>query len=372
MNTYYDKDSVAALNRSLGINLEEIINDPQLNDDQKFNAIYGKVLTALLNKWINNDTSGQLGLPEGFNVDEFVKQQVATVTETKIQPIANIMLMPDYVKELKTAKGPMVTTVVNNLFNLTTAIAQNERFDVKSIAVLMVECGALAISITGAIAATAALVAAIPATPLLAPTMAAAAGLVAAGAGVVSSFVSLLITIFTSPNIMERSFFGTVLNDTDDDLLIPNWKADQAKKKMAGIYCRHGKVTNLMIDKSGTNQGAIVGKRSLIEDKYYCNCGLYLVERNKGFTGTESLFRFDLNNSKFDVYSVCPVKADNGLDVSFSYVNKDMYDATTAIANEWSKHKYLVHEAKGNGFKVTTSLNDARHSPTYGIVCVIK
>ncbi|OLA07298.1 MAG: hypothetical protein BHW19_00580 [Eubacterium sp. 38_16] len=76
MNTYYDKDSVAALNRSLGINLEEIINDQQLNDDQKFNAIYGKILTALLNKWIKNDTTGELGLPKDFNVDEFVKQQV--------------------------------------------------------------------------------------------------------------------------------------------------------------------------------------------------------------------------------------------------------------------------------------------------------
>ncbi|MCS2893900.1 hypothetical protein [Parabacteroides faecis] len=152
MNKYDDKDSVAVLNRSLGINLEEIINDPQLNDDQKFKAIYGKVLTALLTKWINNDTTGELGLPEGFNVDEFVKQQVTGASKTEVDYIPNILVVPNYAKELKNARGDEVRKQVVNLFNLAHTVINSHRFDVNSVAQMMFGAGVLALNLIGAVA----------------------------------------------------------------------------------------------------------------------------------------------------------------------------------------------------------------------------
>ena len=153
MNTYYDKDSVAALNRSLGINLEEIINDQQLNDDQKFNAIYGKILTALLNKWIKNDTTGELGLPKDFNVDEFVKQQVAGASVTDVDYISNISILPEYAQKLKDARDSDVKTEVDNMFKMAHMVINSHSFNVDAIANIILDCGVLALSLAGTLVA---------------------------------------------------------------------------------------------------------------------------------------------------------------------------------------------------------------------------
>lgn len=371
MNENVINNPKEAIRQALGIDINEIMNDPQLDDDQKFSAVYGQILTALLNKWIKNDTTGELGLPEGFNVDEFVKQQVARASATDVTPISNMLITPNYAKQLKKAKGLAVTTEVINLFNLANAVVNNQRFDAKAIALLMVEAGVLAISLVGAVAAIATLIAQLPISELIAPVVAAGAGLIAAGLTVVASFFSFILTIVSTLPIVNRSFYGIVLNDTDNDLLVPDWNGIQGKKKMAGIYSRHGKVSHLMIDGYDGGKNAIVGKRTVIKGESYCNCGLYQMDKNTvALTGSESLIRFDWNNTKFDVYSSCPLKGDNALDLSFSYVGIDMYDATTKIANEWKKHKFLFHEKRGKGISVSSSLNGAGSAPAYGIVCV--
>lgn len=382
MNKYDDKDSVAALNRSLGINLEEIINDPQLNDDQKFNAIYGKVLTALLNKWIKNDTSGQLGLPEGFNVDEFVKQQVAGASNTEVDYIPNILVVPDYAKKLKNAREDEVRKEVKNLFNLAHTVIDSHRFDVDLVAQMMFGAGVMAFTLIGAATSAAAFGAAIAAaiatfggsSPVTLPAaVIAIAGLAATGAGLVATGFAEIASIFSllATISINRSFYGIVLNDTDHDLLIPEWDCIQGNDKMEGIYSRHGKVSGLMVDGYAGEQKAIVGKRTVVENNKLCCCGLYQMDKtNYSLTGTESLMRFDWDNTKFDLYSSCPMHDNNVLDISFDYVDKKMYEATSQIANEWKKNKSTYYKKDKNGLTVSSSLNSKSGSPAYGIVCV--
>ena len=62
------KESILAINQSLGIDLDVIVNDTRLESQEKFQLTYEKVLTALLTKWIQNDTKGELSLPQDFNV----------------------------------------------------------------------------------------------------------------------------------------------------------------------------------------------------------------------------------------------------------------------------------------------------------------
>ena len=367
MNKYDDKDSVAALNCSLGINLEEIINDPQLNDDQKFNAIYCKVLTALLNKWIKNDTSGQLGLPEGFNVDEFVKQQVAGASNTEVKYIPNILVVPNYAKQLKDARNSDVATEVTNLFKMADTVINSHCYDVDSVANVMLEFGVLAFSIVGAAAAYEVMLASFIAEPFSAVvTAGAVAGLISMSFAAAASFFALLSAIS-----INRSFYGIVLNDTDHDLLIPGWDCIQGNDKMEGIYSRHGKVSGLMVDGYAGEHKAIVGKRTVIENNKLCCCGLYQMDKNKlSGTGSESLMRFDSDNTKFDLYSSCPLHGNNVLDISFDYVDKKMYEATSQIANEWKKNKSTYYKKDKNGLTVSSSLNSTSGSPAYGIVCV--
>ena len=54
------KESISAVNQSLGIDLEVIVNDAQLESQKKFKLTYEKVLTALLIKWMRNDTNVKL------------------------------------------------------------------------------------------------------------------------------------------------------------------------------------------------------------------------------------------------------------------------------------------------------------------------
>ncbi len=87
-------------------------------------------------------------------------------------------------------------------------------------------------------------------------------------------------------------------------------------------------------------------------------------------TGSESLMRFDWDNTKFDLYSSCPMHGSNALDISFDYVGKKMYEATTKIANEWKKDKLTYHQKSKNGLNVSSSLNETSNPPAYGVVCV--
>ena len=367
MNTYYDKDSVAALNRSLGINLEEIINDQQLNDDQKFNAIYGKILTALLNKWIKNDTTGELGLPKDFNVAEFVKQQVAGASVTDVDYISNISILPEYAQKLKDARDSDVKTEVDNMFKMAHMVINSHSFNVDAIANIILDCGVLALSLAGTLVAYEIMIGTLIAEPFSAVvTAGAVAGLAVMGFTSVAAFFTLLSAIS-----INRSFYGIVLNDTDKDLFIPGWNCIQGNDKMEGIYSRHGKVSGLMVDGYAGEHNAIVGKRTVIENNKLCCCGLYQMDKNTlSATGSESLMRFDWDNTKFDLYSSCPMHGSNALDISFDYVGKKMYEATTKIVNEWKKDKLTYHQKSKNGLNVSSSLNETSNPPAYGVVCV--
>lgn len=367
MNKHVINNPKEAIKQALGIDVNEIMNDPQLDDDQKFNAVYGQILTALLNKWIKNDTSGELGLPEGFNVDEFVKQQVAEASVTNVDYISNILVIPEYAQKLKDAKESDVETEVENLFKMAHMVINSSSFNVDSIATIIIDCGVLAVSLLGALAAYEAMIISLIAEPFSALiTLGAVASLTAMGLSTVAAFFSLLSTIS-----INRSFYGIVLNDTDKDLFIPGWNCNQGDRKMAGIYSRHGKVSGLMVDGYAGEQEAIVGKRIIVDDVLLCNCGLYQMDKNTLTpTGTESLMRFDWDNTKFDLYSSCPMTGENMLDISFDHVGMNMYDATTKIANEWKKDKLTYHSKNKNGLTVSSSLKSTSNSPAYGIICV--
>ena len=123
------KESILAINQSLGIDLDVIVNDTRLESQEKFQLTYEKVLTALLTKWIQNDTKGELSLPQDFNVKDFVATQLASLPTTgeeiatggTMQAIPNLLLMPELVEKVKRAKGKEVETIVISLFDMTMA-----------------------------------------------------------------------------------------------------------------------------------------------------------------------------------------------------------------------------------------------------------
>lgn len=378
------KEATSAISQSLGIDLEVIVNNAQLESQQKFRLIYEKVLTASLTKWIKNDEKGKLGLPSDFSVKDFVAQQLAAlpaegeaiVTGGSMQCIPNLLLSPELIAETKQAKGKEVEVVVNKLFDLSSAVLQNEHMTWPDFFTLCIKQGLYGISEIGG----AAFVVAAMAAALSAPTFGAAlaigvaAGFLAVGITVVISFFSLLYSIFTSGILFDRNFFGVVLNDTDNDLLIPSWKdKSNAKSRYSGIYCRHGRLSALMVDSYGDGQAAIVAKREEIEDRRFCYCGLYLLEKNTSPNGSEGFFRFEINRVKFDLNATCPMSSHNRLYTSFNHTDKTLYAANSDVANEWKKKKgdeLLYGKDTKNGVSVTYSLNKLSGSPAYGITTV--
>lgn len=327
------KESISAVNQSLGIDLEVIVNDAQLESQKKFKLTYEKVLTALLIKWMRNDTKGELGLPPDFSVKDFVAAQLGSLPTTgeeiatsgTMQAIPNLLLMPELVEKVKRAKGKEVETIVNTLFDMTTTILQNDRFDVMDIANISVKFGIFAVSLIGGAAAIVTL-ASLSATTSGAIVLAAVAGATAAGATIIFSFLAFIYSLFTCGILFDRSFFGIVLNDTDKDLSIPDWKNESnAKSRYSGTYCRHGWLSGLMIDDYNGGQAAVVGKRGEVQNQHYCYCGLYLLEKNFGATGSEGFFRFEINSVKFDMNATCPMSYDNRLYTSFDHTNESLY-----------------------------------------------
>lgn len=381
------KEAMAAISQSLGIDLEIVVNDAQLDPQQKFRLIYEQVLSAVLTKWIKNSDKDELGLPPDFNVESFVAEQLGhlpiagetTASGKAMQCLPNLLLMPDLVAEVKQAKGNQVDVVVNKLFDLSTAVLQNDRFSAKDLAKIMVKGGLLAVSLAGGAVAIGTLVSSLiptPATPL--QIAAGVAGIVVAGVKVVASAFSFLAALLGSGILIERSFFGIVLNDTDKDLLIPNWmdkdmSDGKAKSQYSGIYCRHGWLSALMVDSYNGGQAAIVGKREVAAGQHYCYCGLYLLEKSKSVTGSEGFFRLEIDQVKFDLNATCPMSSHNRMYTSFNHTDKTLYAANSDVANEWKKKKddALLHgEATKEGVSVTYSLNKLSGSPAYGITTV--
>ncbi len=375
------KESILAINQSLGIDLDVIVNDARLESQEKFQLTYEKVLTALLTKWIQNDTKGELSLPQDFNVKDFVATQLASLPTTgeeiatggTMQAIPNLLLMPELVEKVKRAKGKEVETIVISLFDMTMAILQNDRFNVTDVAEQFVKAEILAVSIIGGV--TALITLASSTTGL--PVIAAGAGLLAAGVLIITSFLSFIYSLFTSGILFNRSFFGIVLNDTDKDLSIPDWKNESnAKSRYSGIYCRHGWLSGLMIDDYNGGQAAVVGKRGEVQDQCYCYCGLYLLEKNFGATGSEGFFRFEISSVKFDMNATCPMSYDNRLYTSFDHTNESLYKANSNVANEWkdkkkkSKDEALYGKVSAKGVSAIYSLNKLTGSPAYGITIV--
>ncbi|WP_195669938.1 hypothetical protein [Bacteroides intestinalis] len=133
-----------------------------------------------------------------------------------------------------------------------------------------------------------------------------------------------------------------------------------------------------MIDDYNGGQAAVVGKRGKVQDQCYCYCGLYLLEKNTGATGSEGFFRFEINSVKFDMNATCPMSYDNRLYTSFDHTNESLYKANSNVANEWkdkkkkSKDEALYGKVSAKGISAIYSLNKLTGSPAYGITIVEK
>lgn len=131
-----------------------------------------------------------------------------------------------------------------------------------------------------------------------------------------------------------------------------------------------------MIDDYNGGQAAVVGKRGEVQNQHYCYCGLYLLEKNFGATGSEGFFRFEINSVKFDMNATCPMSYDNRLYTSFDHTNESLYKANSNVANEWkdkkkkSKDEALYGKVSAKGVSAIYSLNKLTGSPAYGITIV--
>lgn len=117
----------------------------------------------------------------------------------------------------------------------------------------------------------------------------------------------------------------------------------------------------------------MVGKREEAQGQHYCYCGLYLLEKKLGATGSEGFFRFKTNSVKFDLNATCPMSSHNRVFTSFNHTGKDLYKANSDVANEWKKKKnegLLYGKDTQRGITVTYSLNKLSGSPAYGITTV--
>lgn len=115
-----------------------------------------------------------LSEPTDFHVKDFVAQQLAALpaegeaiaTGGSMQCIPNLLLFPELTAETKQAKGKEVEVVVNKLFDLSSAVLQNDHMTWPDVVTLCIKQGLYGISEIGG----AAFVVAAMAAALSAPT----------------------------------------------------------------------------------------------------------------------------------------------------------------------------------------------------------
>lgn len=336
------------LNKKLNINLHEHLENKYLNEEERYAKVKFDILRALLTSWKRGDPAKEFVLPHDFNVDEYLKTARGSNTCGIVE---NVLLSNEEVEKLKKASGWKLVQELGNI-NEVCGLVIKHQHDISSIADDMVKYGVDALCGVAGAAVSAALIAGEVVTTAI------TVGFATAGVSLIATVVSGLVTAFIELSGADKATLGLVINETNHDITVTNWRNGFDGDESGHLYMCHGKMVEFMED------GGVQVKRMPEAGGAYG--GLYLMTKRSGaWIGVECTMKLTVGNNDIDFLSCCPYSQDNRINLKLN-----------SGKNVWSIHDDLYDNGtdntsvSGNDIKATAKINDKSGSPSYAVLSI--
>ena len=169
----------------------------------------------------------------------------------------------------------------------------------------------------------------------------------------------LMWLLFENP----KKLLGMVLNNTDGNLIVSNWRNGVDKNNNSDLWMQHGNMQKFMQDYQG---GDLTKKIQLNARVVFGpgdpdNCvygGIYFADKNAGFLGAEGLMIFQANNTplRFAHMFAVPYTKDNGTNMTMVSGSPNL---ETLYRQLYDNRKVRVNVTSGD-YNMTSTVNDPR------------
>lgn len=191
---------------------------------------------------------------------------------------------------------------------------------------------------------------------------------VLAGVGVsdIAGFVQMICELFQKLMEKEKKCIGLIVNDTDFDIQVKNWKLGfNEEDSRSDLYLPHGRMQDFMSDNT-VSPAVQIRKRS--GNNVYC--GLYLMtKRDSALVGVESTMRLTLIGSgqTISYLSCCPYTQDNRVNL-----RANRAEPLSKLHDEMYSDKRKDAVVTAGTITAQARVNSYGGSPSYCILSIVQ
>ena len=341
------------LNTTFGVDLKSIFENDTLSNEQKVRKARVLLLEGILNEFDYSVSDVDLTSASDFDEDAFL----TLLSEgADIEP--NFSLLEKDAQYLMSLTGDDIKTYLFNLTkrfeNMATARTPGQ------LAIELVAGGLLSVGVPAAINTIKALKAG--STVLNAVR----AGIMGIGmktaiAAVVIALATLLLFLFLDN---PKKILGMVINDTDSNLIVKDWKKGVNGNKNGDLFMAHGHMADFMEDNENGLGSPAIQIRSKInfgagDKENVVFAGIYFANRNFGLRGAEGVMIFSSKTSalRFAHMFAVPYVNDNGTNMKL--ITQDVKDIETLYRELYNSKGVCVEVSEG-GYRLRSCVNHAR------------
>ncbi|MBV9788413.1 MAG: hypothetical protein JOZ51_09590 [Chloroflexi bacterium] len=345
------------LHTSFGVDLKPIFASVELSVDQKARRARAALFEAILSE---ADRSGALldfAPGTDFDEDPFVKQLLAEeVGEVEIEP--NLALTQGDANYVMAMTGREIHTYLYTLTKRMENMANAKTAG--QLAVEMVSGGLVGIGIPMAVGAIKGLRAGMTLLNAVRAGIT-SVGLKTAIGVVVVALVGFLLYLFLDN---PKKILGMVINNTDEDFVVNNWRKGIDGAKDGNLFMEHGHMANFMQDsEEGLQSRQIqIKARAFFAENDPDNVifgGIYFADRNFGLRGSEGVMVFTSTTTSlsFAHQFAVPYTNDNGTNIRL--INGAVPDIQALYREMYETRKVQVDATDGD-YRLRSGVNDAR------------
>ncbi|MFC3653658.1 hypothetical protein ACFONN_19030 [Dyella humi] len=203
-------------------------------------------------------------------------------------------------------------------------------------------------------------------------------GLGSAIAAAATAAASILYFLLVSN---PKKIIGLVLNDTDTNYYVPDWRKSVNGYYGGNLYMEHGTTERFMMvpltDKIDSPEIQLKARQvAKNDDETMVAAGIFFAEKRVGFYGAEGVFVFTPypghgNDSAFAYQFAVPYSRDNrtNIDVHASGRIDNRAHISKLFRDMYNAARVNVEKQAGN-MSMTANVNDARGGRVYGVGCV--
>jgi hypothetical protein len=350
----FAEEIIAGLHQSHGVDLRAIFNDASLNTGQKARRARVVLLEALLNEADRAGLHANFVAPADFDEDMFLGQLMSE--DVEIEP--NVAMTQGDAEFVMAQTGQDIHTYLYTLTKRMENMARSKTAG--QLAIEMVAGGLVSVGVPMAIGTIKALRAG------MTVLNAVRAGITSIGLKTAIGVVVVVLVAFLLYLFLEnpKKILAMVINDTDDHLIVKDWRKGVDGAKEGDLFMQHGHMANFMQDnEEGLQSPQVqVRARAFFAEKDPDNVifgGIYFADRNFGLRGAEGVMIFSGKNTslRFAHMFAVPYFNDNGTNMRL--LSGEVPDIEQLYREMYDSRKVQVDFNDG-GYRFRSGVNDAR------------